>query len=320
MLEVQGLTRYYGRFRALDDVSFRIDTHQVVGLLGLNGAGKSTTLRVLAGLLMPSAGTVRIEGTDATFAPNELRRRIGFLPEHPPLYDEMRVTEFLAWCGRMKGMTRAEVARRLPEVLEVCALGSVRDDVIGVLSHGYRKRVGIAQAIVHRPALVLLDEPVSGLDPHQIVGMRQTVRSLGREATVIVSSHILSEVEQTCDRILVLDEGRLVADGTEEELASRFGAGRRVQVEVRGDETAVRRALAGVEAVRDVETAPAGDGLVQADVSMETDAREAVVAALVGAGLGVRRVEEGTHELERIFLRLTAEEAAEPSQAKEAHP
>ncbi len=307
MLEVQGLTRYYGRFCALRDVSFRVDRHQVVGLLGLNGAGKSTTLKILAGLLVPSSGSVRIDGVDATFAPNRLRRRIGFLPEQPPLYDEMRVGEFLEWCGRMKGMSRAEVRRRLPEVIEICALGDVRDHVIGVLSHGFRKRVGIAQAIVHRPQLVLLDEPVSGLDPHQIVGMRRTVRALGEDATVMVSSHILSEVEQTCDRILVLDDGALVADGTEEELARRFGAGLRIALLLRGEAARVREVLDGSAAVTAADVADAGDGLVRADVSMSEDAREALVEALVRAGIGVRRLEEGAGELERIFLRLTAE-------------
>lgn len=318
MLEVQGLTRYYGRFRALHDVSFRVDAHQVVGLLGLNGAGKSTTLKILAGLLMPSSGSVRVGDVDATFAPNRLRRRIGFLPEHPPLYDEMRVDEFVGWCGQMKGMSRTEVARRLPEVFELCGLGDVRQQVIGTLSHGFRKRVGIAQAIVHAPDLVLLDEPVSGLDPHQIVGMRATVRALGEHATVIVSSHILSEVEQTCDRILVLDGGRLVADGTEDELSRRFGTGNRLELDLRGTEGDVRAILEGHPAVRDVEVARVGDGIVRASVALDGDVREELVRALVEANIGVRRVEEGEGELERIFLRLTTEASDEASEEARA--
>ncbi len=315
MIEVQGLTRYYGRHPAVRDLSFRIPGKQVVGLLGLNGAGKSTTLKVLAGLLMPSAGTVRIAGVDATSAPGELRRRIGFLPEEPPLYLEMRVREFLAWCGAIKGMGKDQIEARMPEVLGLCQLEGVADDVIEVLSHGYRKRVGIAQAILHGPDLLLLDEPISGLDPKQIVGMRETIRALGERATVILSSHILSEVEQTCDRILVIDEGRLVAEGTEEDLSSRFGAGVRLLLELRGGRSAVESVLAGFEGVSASAVTEREPGLVSAEVTLASDRREDLAAALVQAGVGLRRMEEGEGELERIFLSLTRTHASEEARA-----
>src|SRR5262245_11695542 len=233
MIEATGLTRYYGDFPALQDASFTIADREIVGLLGLNGAGKSTAMRILAGLLLPSAGTVRVGGVDAVADPDALRRKIGFLPEEPPLYREMRVREFLQWCGEIKGRSRAEVKKAMPEVLATCDIEHVADRVIGELSHGYKKRVGIAQAIVHRPEVVILDEPISGLDPQQIVEMRKVVRSLKEFATVLISSHILSEIEQTCDRILVIHQGKLVAEGSEEELGARGERDRNVSVVVR---------------------------------------------------------------------------------------
>jgi ABC-2 type transport system ATP-binding protein len=309
MIEVEGLTRYYGALPAVADVGFRIEEREVVGLLGRNGAGKSTTLRLLAGLLLPSAGTVRIGGVDASDAPDSLRRRIGFLPEDPPLHREMRVRDFLAWCGELKGMSRREALARVPAVLVTCRLEDVADRVIGELSHGYRKRVGIGQAIIHAPALVILDEPISGLDPQQIVGMREVVRSLARESTVIVSSHILSEIAQTCDRIFVIDGGRLVAQGTEEELARKLGGGLRLRLELRGAAEAARAVLAAtsgavVDALHD-----RGEGRLEVVITLGEDRTEALVAALVGAGIGVRRVADAADELEEVFLRLTRGDA-----------
>ena len=221
MIEVSHLSRFYGDHRAVDDVSFTIASNTIVGFLGLNGAGKTTTLKVIAGLLPPSAGTVSVDGEDLASAPESFRKRIGFLPETPPLYTEQTVREFLRFVGRLRGMPAAEVEQRLPEVLERCQLGGRGDWVIGQLSHGYRKRVGIAQAIIHRPTLVILDEPISGLDPVQIVEMRKVIRGLAEECTVLVSSHILSEIEQTCDRILVLQAGKLVFVGDGEALRGR---------------------------------------------------------------------------------------------------
>ncbi len=308
MIEVEGLTCYYGRFPAIRDLRFTIDAREIVGLLGLNGAGKSTTLRVLAGLLMPSAGTVRIGGQDTGSAPASLRRKIGFLPEDPPLYLDMQVSEFLRWCGQIKGMTRAEADARLPAVLEACRLTDVPNRVIGDLSHGYCKRVGIAQAIIHQPDLVILDEPIAGLDPRQIVGMREVVKSLGRESTVLISSHILSEIAQTCDRILVIDNGALVAEGTEQELAGRFETGARLELTVRGERSAFEAVVARLAWVSSHDVTPSDDGL-EVVLELAEDRREELVAALVGAGFGVRRVSDVAGELEGIFLRLTHGEA-----------
>lgn len=308
MIEVDGLTRYYGTKRALEDVSFAIEDRAIVGFLGLNGAGKSTLLRILGGLLLPSDGDVHIDGVDATQAPDSLRRRIGFLPEDPPLYDNMQVADFLQWCGEVKGASAETVERRLPEIADVCAIDDVLDRVVETLSHGYRKRVGIAQAIVHDPELVILDEPISGLDPVQIVEMRDVLERLREDRTVLVSSHILSEISETCDRILVLHEGRLVADGTQEELFEQLGAAMRLELTVRGEPEAIEAVVTSLDAIEHWSHEPTDDDLHELEVAMADDRREALVAALVERGVGVRRIEEAESELEQIFLDVTGED------------
>ncbi|MBX7082620.1 MAG: ABC transporter ATP-binding protein [Nannocystaceae bacterium] len=309
MIEVQNLTRYYGSFAAVREASFNIGDREIVGFLGLNGAGKSTMLRVLAGLQMPSAGKVLIGGVDATEAPDAMRRRIGFLPEDPPLYREMRVVEFLRWVGQVKGCTRAAVEAELPRVMETCQLLDAADKVIAELSHGYRKRVGIAQAIIHKPEVVILDEPISGLDPRQIVEMRKVVRSLKKWATVLISSHILSEIAQTVDRILVIHKGRIVAEGTEAQLSGSLGTGTRLQVVVRGKLGACEDLLGRSELVEDYKLEAEGE-LIHLAVTLRKDDREAFVRELVEAGLGVRSVQDAMGELEQIFLELTRVAAA----------
>jgi ABC-2 type transport system ATP-binding protein len=305
VIEVHSLSRYYGERRAVDDVSFSIRTGEVVGLLGLNGAGKSTTLKVLAGLILPSSGTVTVDGFDMSQAPVAVRSRIGFLPEDPPLYTEMTVTEFLFFVGGLRGLGRPAIAERLPVVLGIAQLNEVAGRVIGELSHGFRKRVGIAQAIIHSPKLIILDEPISGLDPVQIVDMRAVIRSLAKESTVIVSSHILSEISQTCDRLIVLNDGRLVATGTEAELAANLKTGGTIVVSVRGTIQAAIAVINAVSGVGEVVAIAESDGRAQLRVNMKEDCREAIVSALVAGGLGVRGVEDAADELEQIFLDLT---------------
>jgi len=313
MIEASGLTRYYGKFAALSNASFTIADREIVGVLGLNGAGKSTLLKILAGLLLPSAGSVTVGGIDASIDPDALRRKIGFLPEEPPLYGEMRVREFLQWCGELKGRSRSEVKKNLPDVLEACDLVAMADRVISELSHGYKKRVGIAQTIIHRPDVVILDEPISGLDPQQIVEMREVVRNLKEHATVLISSHILSEIEQTCDRILVIHRGELVAEGSEEELGARQHDGRHLDLVVRGDASVLRTLLDESEQVESFEIAAAEDDednqRVHATVALNGDHRETLVRALVEADLGLRQLSEARSELERVFLELTEAKA-----------
>ena len=305
MIEVQSLSRYYGSRCAVDRVSFSIAANEVVGFLGLNGAGKTSTLKVLGGLLLPSGGEVRVDGVDMSSNPTAVRADIGFLPEDPPLYTEMTVREFLHFVAGLRGMSTVEIDARIGEVLAKTNLEDVSDRVIAELSHGYRKRVGIAQAIIHGPKLVILDEPISGLDPVQIVEMRAVIRSLRAESTVLVSSHILSEISQTCDRILVLNQGRLVAQGTETELAGRFHIGGSIDMKLRGDRDQIHSLLSAAPKVKKVIDLRTEDEAVDVRVSMESDAREALVKLLVDADIGVRGVTDAHDELEGIFLDLT---------------
>lgn len=304
MIQVNNLTRYYGAFPALRDVSFQVAEGEIIGLLGLNGAGKSTTLQMLAGILSPSSGTVTFDGQDVTDNADALKARIGFLPEEPPLYRDMTVSAFLLYCARLKGLSGAEARGRLPEVLRNTGLTERAHQVIGTLSHGYKKRVGIAMAVIHDPRLVLLDEPISGLDPRQIKDMREVIRRLAQGRAVIVSSHILSEISKTCDRLIVLRDGRLVAVGSEDELTAHLGQ-ERIVVTVRGEPGAFATWLGAQADVARSTPLEAAEGFARADITLAGDVRESFVPSIAAAGFGVRLVEEPEHDLEDVFLGLT---------------
>jgi ABC-2 type transport system ATP-binding protein len=304
MIQVSNLCRYYGHFPAVDDLSFSVENGEIIGILGLNGAGKSTTLKVLAGLLPPSSGTVMIDGTNINDAPADFQARIGYLPEDPPLYMEMTVAGSLTHMGRLKQMSAAKVAERLPSVLEVTQLTERKDQVIGTLSHGFRKRVGIAQAIIHDPQLVILDEPISGLDPVQIVDMRDVIRRLGEGRVVMVSSHILSEISQTCDRILVLQDGKLIAMGTEDELSSQVDQ-TKVVLTVRGEAEPFQAWLNAQNIVQTATPQHSVPGTTSAMVQLTGDHREQLVTECIAAGFGIRQLGPAHDELEDIFLGLT---------------
>jgi ABC-2 type transport system ATP-binding protein len=305
MITVEGLTKYYGDRAAIRDLRFSIEKGEVVGFLGLNGAGKSTTLKVLGCVLLPTSGRVTIDGVDLATNSHQLKRRIGFLPDTPPLYEEMTVEGYLRFVAQLRGVRPEAVAGRVAAVLETASLEAHREDVISSLSHGYRQRVGVAQALVHEPDLLILDEPTSGLDPVQIKEMRELIRGLKGAHTVLVSSHILSEISQVCDRYLVIQAGELIAQGSEEDLARQLGGGAAVEVELAGPCAAAApavEALAGVSAVTQREGA---GGRVLLAVQGEGELRPRVVAALVGAGAEVLRVDRAQAQLERIFLELT---------------
>ena len=307
MIEVSGLTKYYGRTRAIHDLSFTIESGRIAGFLGLNAAGKTTALKILAGFLLPTSGNVSIGGIDLVAEPEKLRSRIGFLPESPPLYDEMSVGSYLAYLGKLRRMSSSQVQQRLPEVLEQTGLVGFEQRFIGTLSLGFRKRVGIAQAVMHDPDLLILDEPISGLDPVQIVEMRRLVRSLGGRHTILISSHILTEVEETCDQLLVLSEGELVATGTEEELLAKFTYSLNFQLVVRGDADVARSLLEGSDLVQSVDTGRSDQGLVTFAVTLAEDRPEEIARLLVEAGLGLHRLEPSRNQLEQAFVAMTGE-------------
>lgn len=305
MITVQHVSKYYGAHAAVRDLDFKIDEGECVGFLGLNGAGKTTTLRMLSCLLLPTSGRVTVRGIDAEEDPHEIRKFIGFLPDTPPLYDEMTVLDFLAFAGRIRQMDADHLQRRIDEVIELCGLRSVAEDLIQSLSHGFRQRVGIAQAIIHEPALLILDEPIQGLDPVQIVEMREMIRRLRGKHTILLSSHILSEIEQTCDRILMLHEGQIAAQGSEAELANQFGAGVTVEVSVRGEAPAIETLLRAVEGVADLRHVGDDGGVHRFRFTSDTDPREAVAAKVVQGGLGLRSLERVSTGLERMFVSLS---------------
>lgn len=314
MIEVERLTKDYGTVVAVRDVSFQVDKGEVVGFLGPNGAGKSTTMRILVGFLGATSGSVRVAGHDIVDDSLEARRRIGYMPESAPLYMEMRVREYLAFRAAVKKVPRSERKAAVDRAMTLAVVTEMADTVVGHLSKGYRQRVGLADALVANPPLLILDEPTAGLDPNQIREVRRLIRSLGESHTILLSTHILSEVETTCDRAIVIDRGRLVAEGSIEELRAR----RRAEgglITVRGDRAS---AVSIVEALPEVRRVKArrgdADGLWRLSVALKKDATDAgamlesAVTALVAAGLSVREAGPSRATLEDVFAELTKSE------------
>ena len=321
MIKVQGLTKRYARKVAVDNISFEVEKGQIVGFLGPNGAGKTTTMRVLTCFLPPTSGSANVAGFDVLEQPMEVKRRIGYLPETPPVYPEMEVHEYLEFVGRIKGVPAGDLARRVNEVSEKCAVADVRKTLIGKLSKGYKQRVGLAQAIIHNPDVLILDEPTAGLDPHQIIETRDLIKGLAGEHTIILSTHILPEVEQTCERVIIIAKGKLVAMDTVANLTSRLRGAETVAVEVIGSDAAsVQRSLEQVAGVSRVIPKESRDGKFNFTVeSLEgRHIRPGLAKAVVDSGWQLNELHAVGLSLEEIFLQLTA--TPEESKADTAEP
>jgi ABC-2 type transport system ATP-binding protein len=313
MIEVENLTKKYGRATAVDGVSFRVEKGEILGFLGPNGAGKTTTMRILTCYLPPTEGTARVAGHDVFAQPLEVKRRVGYLPETPPLYPDMNVRDYLDFCARIKGVAAKERKSRVDDAAEKCRVTDVQRTLIGKLSKGYRQRVGLAQAILHNPEVLILDEPTAGLDPKQIIETRELIRGLAGTHTVILSTHILPEVSMTCGRILIINKGRVVAEDTPQNLTRRLRGAGTLRLEAVGEETALVAAARSVPGVLAVQSRGVHDGAVTLDVESEsgTDVRAELARTLVGQGFGLLGLQQLGMSLEEIFLQLTTTDVAD---------
>jgi ABC-2 type transport system ATP-binding protein len=326
MIKVEGLTKRYARTVAVDNISFEVQKGGIVGFLGPNGAGKTTTMRVLTCFLPPSSGSATVAGFDVLEHPLEVKKRIGYLPESPPLYPEMEVEEYLTFVGRLKGISSSDVAKRVTEVAGKCAVADVRTKLIGKLSKGYRQRVGLAQAIIHNPEVLILDEPTSGLDPKQIIETRELIRNLAGEHTIILSTHILSEIENSCDKVIIISKGKLVATDTVSNLTNRLRGAEAVAVDVDApgglNEAEARARLEQVPGVSRVMHKESRDGrhVFEVESLQGRSIRADLARTVVGAGWNLNELRAIGLSLETIFLQLTASEsktAATASASKE---
>jgi ABC-2 type transport system ATP-binding protein len=307
MIEVRNLVKHYGDVLAVDDISFDVGDGEVVGFLGPNGAGKSTTLKILTCYQPATRGSVKVAGFDVLTQSLEVRTRLGYLPESVPVYLDMRVEEFLRFRGLLKGVARKDIGKRVDAALERCQCKEMRRRMIGGLSKGYRQRVGLADAIVNDPPILVLDEPTSGLDPNQRLEVRRLIQDLGQDKTVILSSHILAEVEAVAEKVIIVHRGHVVAQGAPAQIVRDLGAWNRVRLEVRADAASLKAAFAGLEGIGEIKVEPLTDGFAEVDVITTTasDIRPVIAERLVQHKLALRAMSRPGLSLEEVFRRLT---------------
>src|SRR5436309_9718265 len=315
MISVKDLSKRYARNTAVDHISFEVEKGQIVGFLGPNGAGKTTTMRILTCFLPPTSGTATVAGYDVLEQPFEVKKRVGYLPESPPLYLEMETSEYLKFVGRLKGLRGAELKKRLDYVLERCAIADVRDKLLGKLSKGYRQRVGLAQAIIHNPDVLILDEPTAGLDPKQINETRDLIRSLAGSHTIILSTHILPEVEQTCEQVVIINKGKLVATDSVRNLQARARGAESMVLEVGGrngnlETSTVQQKLERVSGVSRVVCKQQVDSRAVFEIETQKGrlVRGDLARAIVGSGWDLNELRPAAMSLEEVFLQLTGKE------------
>jgi ABC-2 type transport system ATP-binding protein len=317
------MTKRYARTVAVDNISFEVEKGRIVGFLGPNGAGKTTTMRVLTCFLPPTAGTAKVAGFDVLEQPLEVKKRIGYLPESPPLYPEMEVVEYLTFVGKLKGIANSDIKRRVDEVSEICAITDVRTRLVSKLSKGYRQRVGLAQAIIHNPDVLILDEPTAGLDPKQIIETRELIKNLAGSHTIILSTHILPEVEHTCEQVIIINKGKLVAIDSVSNLTARLRGSESIAVEVEGSggalsRTEVQGRLEQVPGVSAVICKDSRDNrcLFEVESLQGHHVRGDLARTVVGAGWNLLELRPIALSLENIFLELTASEQQQTVGAK----
>ena len=311
MIEVEQLSKSYGPIKAIEDVSFMVEKGEILGLLGPNGAGKSTTMRILTCFMPPTSGTARIAGYNIFTDSLQVRRRVGYVPENAPLYTDMPVASFLKFAAEIKGLSRRERLRQIAQVMDDCGISDVQQRYIGKLSKGYRQRVALAQALLGHPEVLILDEPTIGLDPRQIIDIRQLIKGLAGQKTVILSTHILPEVSMTCQRVIIINRGRLVAVDTPENLTTKLQKSPRLLMRVEGPATEVVRALGGVAGVQTVKRESGGPGHVVTCIvesEKERDVRKDLAATVVQQNWGLLELRPVDLTLEEVFVRLVTEE------------
>jgi ABC-2 type transport system ATP-binding protein len=320
VIEVQHLTKRYGPFTAVNDVSFTVERGEILGFLGPNGAGKTTTMRVLTGYMPPTDGKAIVAGYDVLDEPIEAKRRTGYLPETPPLYPDMTVRDYLSFVAKIKGVPRGERRTRIEQSMEKTRIADMANRHCGKLSKGYKQRVGLAQAILHNPDVLILDEPTAGLDPKQIIQTRELIKELAGDHTIILSTHILPEVSQTCQRVVIINKGRVVAVDTPDNLTARVRGSETMYVQVDTGGADGATALSGVAGVTRVAVADTHGAATGFEVESERgrDIRRELAAAVVGHGWGLLELRPMRMSLEDVFLQLTMQEADQPAAAKES--
>jgi ABC-2 type transport system ATP-binding protein len=310
IIEVNNLTKYYGDFPAVENLSFTVNKGEILGFLGPNAAGKTTTMRILTGFMPPTSGTVKIAGFDVIDQSLEVRRRIGYLPETVPLYTEMSILDYLDFMGQLRGMDKKWRTRRISEVIDICRLGEYRSSLIGKLSKGFRQRVGIAQAVLHEPEVLIMDEPTIGIDPIQVVETRNLIKSFGGEHTIILSTHILPEVSMICERVIIIHEGQVVAIDRPDNLSERLKGTERIEADIRGPFDQVMTSLRDIPGVQEVTRTDRGDvGIYNIETSSGADLREQISNLVHDMGWGLLRLQPIQMSLEEIFLHLTVTES-----------
>jgi ABC-2 type transport system ATP-binding protein len=322
VIEVQHLSKRYGPFTAVHDVSFSVGAGEILGFLGPNGAGKTTTMRVITGYMPATEGSVSVAGYDVFASPIEAKQRTGYLPESPPLYPDMTVRDYLTFVARIKGVPTREVRSRVDEVMKKTHVADVASRHCGKLSKGYKQRVGLAQALIHNPDVLVLDEPTAGLDPKQIIEARQLIKELGGNHTVVLSTHILPEVSQTCQRVVIISKGRVVAVDTPDNLTARLRGSETMHLQVHAPGDDVAPALSAIDGVTRVKADQQANGIVSIEVDSEQgrDVRRELAAAVVNRGWGLLELRPMRMSLEDIFLSLTTEDEGEAGAAPAAGP